>query len=259
MTENTFAVGIPNDLASDMSPKVQKLRKDAENVRMEFRKYVRENADCEAVNRAAPGYPANMTVPAIVKAEAELKTATKEALGAGKAVPDPDSILGPVKDRVAKYQATRKALEEMATEAESAYQKAVQADLPSIMKRLIKKADAAKADFIAAYEAAENARLRLERSVDLSVWTISGGIHSRPIGRGFEGPGDVEWWETENGRLTYECAERLGLIRYDLVSLEGFVSDAPEEEKTPWTTKHENSELNGNRTQVVWNPGNYGS
>ncbi|MET7296333.1 hypothetical protein ABZS79_30210 [Streptomyces griseoloalbus] len=208
MTKNT--INPPADLP--LSSKVKALRKAWQDAESKLSEYKSENARYRTRDVSQVGeIKARYSTPALVAAEKELKEQEIAAVAAGKALPDREAILGPIRVKIADYERTVSALSALVSKAHSEFVEGVKAELVVMGLKEATKAAKARDDWEKAHNAAIAARETLEKHAGLFAWcATSGDTDSLPL-TGASAGNNAEYWElSADGRLTTEAAIALG-------------------------------------------------
>jgi DNA repair exonuclease SbcCD ATPase subunit len=215
----------PQDLP--LSQKVKGLRKAYEDAKGRLDKYRQENS------RYAPRKTLNSLdqyiyhVPAIRDAEQELKDAELEAVANGKALPDRDSVLSPIVEKVSEYRRTVPALEALVSKAHQEYVEGVKAELVPMGLKEAAKAAKYRDEYEAAWKAMEAARAKLERAAGLFTWCVSAGDMDTHPRHGHSQGDNLEYWQlTEDGQLTFEASRELDYLDW-VVKVPGLIEPNP--------------------------------
>lgn len=211
-----FATEPPADLP--LSTRVKGLRKAWQEAETKLSDYQRENARYARHKTLNSFFEAEYYVPALQDAEKEAREQELTAVAAGKALPDRDAILGPVKAKVDEYARTVPALRTLAEKAKQEYSEALRNELVSMGLKEAQKAAKAREDWEKAYKAAMEAKATLERHADLFSFCVTAGgmdVHPR---RGHSQGDKLEYWElNKDGLLTFEASQELD---YDQIPVE---------------------------------------
>ncbi|GAA3500297.1 hypothetical protein GCM10019016_074030 [Streptomyces prasinosporus] len=265
MTERIVA-GVPLTGAK-LSAATNKRVKAYEDARAAYVKYTSANRDCATPKAYSPFRGDQSPKPAaLVNAEKELEKMDAEALAKGQSLTDKDEFLASVHARIDEYKRAEPLLRRAMETAEEAAIEAVRGELSSLSRQAMDAATEAKKAYEEALEKVQDAEAVFRGHMKRFIQYVTGGQVQDARFRGLyvnEAEKYLSAWDVENGRLSWDGAFNLGLVgpgafAVETVDLTDFINPR-EEEMTPWVTKRENSELNGNRTQVVWNPANYSS
>ncbi|MFD8624609.1 hypothetical protein ACFV4E_12030 [Streptomyces hygroscopicus] len=222
--------------AFQLSDETLELIRKRDELEERHRKYRMENADCarQYIDGSHGRVSRDYYVPALRKAEKELREQEMQAVADGRSLPDRDEYLAEVRSRVKEYERVEPALARAAEQAESAVSDAIVKELPELAHQGFEQSERALKQYRAAIAKAEAARAQLAGSVSRFLWATTAGELTRPKWRGFSGALGEEvnaWRTTSDGRLTFESAKDLGLIdpyRGNLAECDGFI--APPEE-----------------------------
>ncbi|MFE9446902.1 hypothetical protein [Streptomyces sp. NPDC006739] len=181
------------------------------------RKYRMENGDCarQYVDDSNGRPSRDYYVPAMRKADKELREQEMQAVADGRPLPDRDDYLAEVRSRVKEYERVEPALARAVEQAESAVTDAIVNELPELARQGFEQSERALKQYRAAIAKAEAARAQLAGSVSRFLWATTGGELTWPKWRGFSGALGEEvnaWRTTSDGRLTFDSAKDLGLI-----------------------------------------------
>ncbi|MEV0692160.1 hypothetical protein [Streptomyces sp. NPDC050388] len=164
---------------------------------------------------AAIPTPQGPRIPAIVKAEAELIKLDRVAVANGKPLPDRDKHLAPYRAKAEEYKRTIAALRAVYDQAFRAAEDSIIEEMPSLARKALDECSQVHAEYVAAMEAAEDARARMSSATVRLVWAVSDSHEDRSAGTGWEGYSDAEAFKlTADGRLTRKSAQALGLETY---------------------------------------------
>ncbi|MFD5338829.1 GumC domain-containing protein [Streptomyces hawaiiensis] len=223
MTKNMM--DIPADLP--LSTRVKALKKAWEQAEARLSEYKSENsryASRRTLN-ALDQYVYH--VPAIREAEQELKDAELEAVANGKALPDRDSVLSPIEEKVSEYRRTVPALEALVSKAHQEYVEGVKAELVPMGLREAKEAQKARGAWEKAYKAAMEAKATLEKHAGLFTFCVSEGDMDTHPRYGHSQGDNLEYWQlTEDGRLTFEASQELDYLDW-VVKVPGLIEPNP--------------------------------
>ncbi|MGW2371370.1 hypothetical protein [Kitasatospora sp. NPDC001683] len=198
-------------------------------------KYRAENADCARVySHDTMGRQLGSYVPALDRADEELRELEAKALAEGKALPDRDKFMAKVRKRVAEYERMEPAMVRAVDHAENLVSAAILRELPELARQGFEQSQRAKKDYQEAVAEAEAARARMRESVGRFLWAVTTGEMNRPKWSGWASLGEeVDTWRTtpDGQLLTYESAWDLGLVdqyRGLRAELDGFVAPPDE-------------------------------
>ncbi|MGW6456718.1 hypothetical protein ACWF94_12475 [Streptomyces sp. NPDC055078] len=216
-----------------------KLIKKRDDLAARLNAYRAKNADCQQINRTPYNHQnPRYVVPAIATAERELKDQEVRAVAGGKPLPDKEAHMAAVEARVAEYRQMVPALQEAVEKATQHVERAILTEMPALASQAMKETDKAQKEYVTAMEKARAARDSVSASVSRFLWAVSGSAINTPMGRGWDGSleDDVAVWDSNgDGRITYKCAQDLGLVTTysgDLVELREFVAENETEEPT---------------------------
>ncbi|MFD7435321.1 hypothetical protein [Streptomyces sp. NPDC059861] len=172
--------------------------------------YQLENADYAPV----PG-PHGARIPAISKAEVELRKLDKEAVKNGKPLTSRDEFLAPYRSKAEGYKRTVAAMQAAYAEAFRAAEDAIIAEMPSLASKALEECSQVHKDWSAAVEAARDAEARMTAAVNRLLWAATDSRMNRSAGEGWADYADTEALEfTADGRLTRGAAQAIGLETY---------------------------------------------
>ncbi|MFJ1976192.1 hypothetical protein [Streptomyces albogriseolus] len=173
--------------------------------------YQLDNSDYATI--ATPQGP---RVPAMVKAEAELRKMDKESVRNGKPLTPRDDYLAPHVAKVEEYKRTVAALRAAYAEAFKAAEDSIIEEMPTLARKALEECSKVHKEYLAAIEAAEDAKVRMSAATSRLVWAVSDGQMNRSAGTGWADFSDVDVFEvTEDGRLSRRSAQSLGLESYE--------------------------------------------
>ncbi|MEU4927123.1 hypothetical protein AB0G54_11560 [Streptomyces yokosukanensis] len=203
--------------AFQLSGETLELIRNRDDLEERHRKYRMENADCarQYIDDSHGRTSREYYVPALRKADRELRKQEMQAVSEGRPLPDRDEALAEVRSRVKEYERVEPALALAVEQAESAVTQAIVKELPELARQGFEQSERALKQYRAAIAKAEAARAQLAGSVSRFLWATTGGELTRPKWRGFSGALGEEvkaWRTTSDGRLTFDSAKNLGLI-----------------------------------------------
>ncbi|MBW8794697.1 MAG: hypothetical protein JF597_14155 [Streptomyces sp.] len=197
------------------SGKTLELIRKHDDLEERHRKYRMENADCarQYIDDSHGPTSRDYYVPALRKADRELREQEMQAVADGRSLPDRDKYLAEVRFRVKEYERVEPALARAVEQAESAATDAIVKELPELARQGFEQSERALKRYRAAI--AKAARAQLAGSVSRFLWAATAGELTRPKWRGFSGALGEEVnarRTTSDGRLTFDSAKDLGLI-----------------------------------------------
>ncbi|MEU7407977.1 hypothetical protein AB0B40_01375 [Streptomyces sp. NPDC042638] len=203
--------------AFQLSDETLELIRKRDDLEERHRKYRMENADCarQYIDDSHGRTSREYYVPALRKADRELRKQEMQAVSEGRPLPDRDEALAEVRSRVKEYERVEPALALAVEQAESAVTQAIVKELPELARQGFEQSERALKQYRAAIAKAEAARAQLAGSVSRFLWATTGGELAWPKWRGFSGALGEEvnaWRTTSDGRLTFDSAKDLGLI-----------------------------------------------
>ncbi|MFI2504564.1 hypothetical protein [Streptomyces sp. NPDC018972] len=173
--------------------------------------YQLENADYVTIST-----PQGPRVPALVKAEAELRKLDMEAVRNGKPLTNRDEFLAPHKAKAGEYTRTIAALRASYNQAFKDAEEIIIEEMPTLARKALEECTKVHKEYVAAIEAAEDAKARMSAATSRLVWAVSDSQMDRSSGTGWADFSDAEAFEvTEDGRLTRRAAQSLGLESYE--------------------------------------------
>ncbi|GAA2238011.1 hypothetical protein GCM10010430_18790 [Kitasatospora cystarginea] len=196
-------------------------------------KYRAENADCHRVYPDLRN-PHHSYVPALNRADEELRELEAKALAEGKTLPDRDKFMAKVRKRVAEYERMEPAMVRAVDHAEDLVSAAVVQELPELARQGFEQSQKAKKEYQEAVAKAETARASMRETVSRFLWAVTAGEMNRPKWSGWASLGEeVDTWRTtaDGQLLTYDSARDLGLVdqwRGLRAELDGFVASPDE-------------------------------
>ncbi|MCW2873521.1 hypothetical protein [Actinacidiphila oryziradicis] len=221
----------------ELSKETLELIRKQQELHDRHRSYRAENADCarQYVTDSRGGRTGAYYVPALRRADEELRELEAQAIAESKPLPDREEFMVQARARVAEYERLEPALAHAVKQAEDRVTEAIKHELPALASQGFAQSEKAKKEYIAAVAKAETARAKMQDSVSRFLWAVSGGELTRPKWRGFSGQlGDEinAWQTTPDGKLTYQSAWDLGLVdqyQGNRAECDGFIAPPDED------------------------------
>lgn len=227
-----------------------------DTARKSLEEYQLSNAEYASV--PTPNGP---RIPALVKAEAELRRLDIEAVRNGQPLTDRVAFLAPHKAKEEEYTRTVAALRAAYDKAFREAEDAIADEMPKLARDSLEECAKAHKQYLVAIEAAEDAKARMTAATSRLVWAISDSHEDRSAGTGWEDYSDAEAFElTADGRLTRRAAQALGLETYqhgsivahgELIDWEGAAPLHPRSRDV--ATAIGNSPMDDVRAEAVYN------